>query len=317
MSSDKGKGRANDDEATSQAQTDGPRDSSMASRVAASAASLARSTFASSNGDEMNQSAAAALANSGKGQASSTGGSTTWAEMSRASQQPTFQTSSSTFKTSQNEEHIRQSENEFSSFLDGIDSFTPSQNLGDDHQEGLEAGFGEAWTRSQDSLHITPPKPAEYRTITEQERHDGEDVLAILSAPEDMNVPFEAPPEDDENYDWGLTPEQLSKLRAMTRDIFPPPEPHQAIAPNHPLNLVPHIDDTDFINANSQAAMDVWRDQWHDVLTRYTDEVWGGLLPLVREARKEVDEMQSGEPQTTQPKALRRLGAVLGHLRKY
>lgn len=318
MSSDKGKGRAHDDEAASQAQPDGPQDSSMASRVAASAAGLARSAFASPNQNELNQSAAAALSNSGKGQASSTGGSSAWAETSRTSQQPTFQTSSSNaFRPSQNEEHIRQSENEFSSFLDGIDSFTPSQDSGAGHPEGLDVGFGAAWTQSQDRLNLAPPGPAEYQTVVEQERHDGEEVLAILSAPGEVNDPFEAPPEDDENYDWGLTPEQLSKLRAMTKDILPPPEPHQAIAPSNQLNLVPHTDDTDFINASSQAAVDVWRDQWEGVLTRYADEVWGGLLPLVREARKEVEEMQSGEPQTTEPKALRRLGAVLGHLRKY
>jgi hypothetical protein len=58
--------------------------------------------------------------------------------------------------------------------------------------------------------------------------------------------------------------------------------------------------------------------QWESVLTRYTDEVWGNLLPLVTEARKEIKASKdkqvgsSNEP----PKALRRLQIVLDHLRK-
>lgn len=318
MSSDKGKGRAKDDEAANRTRSDRPQDPSIVSRVAASASGLARSALASPNGNELNQSAAAALADSGKGRASSTGGSSAWAESSRVSEQPNLRMSSSNaFRPSQNEEHIRQSENEFSSFLDGIDTFTPSQNLDDGHSEALDGGFGGAWTRSQAPSNVTPSRPAGYRTVADQERHDGEEVLAILSSSEEMNAPFEPLPEDDENYDWDLTQEQLSELRAMTKDIFPPPEPHETISPNNPLNLVPHVDDTDFINAHSQAAVDAWRDQWQDVLTRYADEVWGGLLPLVKEARKEVEELQSGEEPTVQPKALRRLGAILGHLRKY
>lgn len=320
MSSDKGKARAQDDEGESQTRPEGPQDPSIASRVAASARGLTRSAFASPSGNELNESAAAAIANSGKGQAPSAGGSSAWAETSRASQQPTPQTSSSNaFRPSQNEEHIRQSENEFSSFLDGIDSFTPSQNLEAAPSAAVKGSlsFGEAWARSQIPRNVTPPKPMEYRTVAEQEGRDGEDVLAILSSSDDMNVPFEAAPEDDENYDWGLSQEQISELRAMIKDFLPPPEPHQAASPSNPLNLVPHVEDADFINAHSQAAVDAWRDQWEGVLTRYADEVWGGLLPLVKEARKEVEGMQSGGEQTMQPKALRRLGAILGHLRDY
>jgi hypothetical protein len=317
MTSNKGKGRARGEEVTDQSRADGPQEQSIASRVAASAHGLASSALASPNGNELNQRAAAALANSGKGQASSTGGSSAWAESSRTISQHVVQPSSSnSFRPTQNEEYIRKSENEFSSFLDGIDTFTPSQTLGGRHFGDLDNSFGVAWHRSQPSPNITPSKHIGYQTVAEQELHDGDEVLSMLSAPEDMNVPFEIP-EDDEYYDWGLTQEQISQLRAMTKDLLPPPEPHQSITLHNPLNLIPHVDDTDFINANSQAAVDAWRDQWQDVLTRYTDEVWGGLLPLVKEARREVEGLQSGEEPTVQPKALRRLGAILGHLRKY
>ncbi|KAK8903160.1 hypothetical protein QC760_008643 [Botrytis cinerea] len=65
-----------------------------------------------------------------------------------------------------------------------------------------------------------------------------------------------------------------------------------------------------------------WKSDWEGVLKGYTDEVWGGLLPLVREAREELkaeeeksDGGKGGGNEKGNLKALRRLGAVLGHLR--
>ncbi|KAF7890598.1 hypothetical protein EAF00_008913 [Botryotinia globosa] len=63
-----------------------------------------------------------------------------------------------------------------------------------------------------------------------------------------------------------------------------------------------------------------WKSDWQGVLQGYTDEVWGGLIPLVREAREELKvEEQKGDggqgKEMGNLKALRRLGAVLGHLR--
>jgi hypothetical protein len=323
MGKGKGKVRAHHDEAAvneavNEARADEPEAPSIASRVAASASGLTRSVFRHSNGSELNSSVADSLANTGKGQSSSAGHGSAWAESSRAQQQTTPQTTSSiAFKAGPSEEHIKQSENEFSSFLDGIDTFSPSQNLENGYSAGLNDGFRETWPRSQITRDGTQPRPVMHRTVAEQENHDGEEVLSILSAPGGINTPLEAPREDDEDYDWGLTQEQISQLRAMTKDILPPPETHIAISPDHPLNLVPQVEETTFIHGQSQTSVEAWREQWQDVLTRYTDEVWGGLLPLVREARKEVEGFQSGESPTMQPKALRRLEAILGHLRQY
>ncbi|TEY75940.1 hypothetical protein BOTCAL_0062g00150 [Botryotinia calthae] len=65
-----------------------------------------------------------------------------------------------------------------------------------------------------------------------------------------------------------------------------------------------------------------WKSDWEGVLKGYTDEVWGGLLPLVREAREEFkteeeksDGDKEGGNEKGNLKALRRLGSVLGHLR--
>ncbi|TGO59679.1 hypothetical protein BOTNAR_0158g00010 [Botryotinia narcissicola] len=67
-------------------------------------------------------------------------------------------------------------------------------------------------------------------------------------------------------------------------------------------------------------AKEEWKSDWEGVLQGYTDEVWGGLIPLVREAREELKvEEQKGDGgqgrEMGNLKALRRLGAVLGHLR--
>ncbi|TGO55503.1 hypothetical protein BCON_0091g00190 [Botryotinia convoluta] len=69
-----------------------------------------------------------------------------------------------------------------------------------------------------------------------------------------------------------------------------------------------------------EKAKEEWKSDWEGVLRGYTDEVWGGLLPLVREAREELKvEEEKGDggegKQRGNLKALRRLGAVLGHLR--
>jgi len=316
MSGEKGKGRARGDEDGDKGQPD--EQPSMLSRVAASATGLTRSAFASPNNNELNERAAAALADSGKGQvgqAFSSSGSSAWAESSKAPQQNIGQASSaSSFRVGHNEEHIRQSENEFSSFLDGIDSFTPSEDAAVGHFAigGLGDDLGEAWRRSVPASNLPSHKPV-YGSVAEQQALDGEEVLAILSQNGTMGETFE-PPQEDENYDWGLSAEQLSQLRAMTKDLFPPIQAHGAIDPDHPLNLAPN-----FESAYGQPleGSDEWREQWDGVLNRYTDEVWGGLLPLVKEARQEVEDLRNNPSSTEQPKALRRLGAILGHLRKY
>ena len=316
MSGKKGKSRAKGDEDGDEEYSEGLP--SMLSRVAASATGLTRSTFTSPSRNELHERAAAALADSGKGQfrwTASSNSDSAWAESSKAPQQQLHQTSSAnSFRVGHSEEHIRQSEEEFSSFLNGIDSFAPSEESGDSRTPADDQGIGlpEAWTRQQAALDLPSQKPA-YGSVSEQQIRDGEGVLAILSQTDSTEDTFE-PPREDENYDWGLSPEQLSQLRDMTKDLFPSIEAHGAIDPDHPLNLVPNFEAT---YGQLPAGSTDWREQWDGVLNRYTDEVWGDLLPLVKEARKEVEELRNDPSSTEQPKALRRLGAILGHLRKY
>lgn len=132
------------------------------------------------------------------------------------------------------------------------------------------------------------------------------------------------PPEDleegDENFNWGLSVEQLSKLRDLTKYLFPPPAQHATISPDNPLNLI--IEGTGIMPSGMQHTSTnthletATREQWESVLTRYADEVWGGLLPLVKEARQEIEDAGHSSSGPDQPTALRRLGAILGHLQQ-
>ncbi|QSZ32884.1 hypothetical protein DSL72_002465 [Monilinia vaccinii-corymbosi] len=69
--------------------------------------------------------------------------------------------------------------------------------------------------------------------------------------------------------------------------------------------------------------MEKWKSDWEGVLNGYTDEVWGGLLPLVKEAREELEGKEEGNEEEEGKRksergelmALKRLELVLGHLR--
>ncbi|CZR53825.1 uncharacterized protein PAC_03707 [Phialocephala subalpina] len=305
MSNSKGKGPATGDEDGEINTSETSTEPSFLSRVTASASGLTRNAFSRPAGNELNQQVATALSDAGKGQSSSgTPREGSWEQSSKFSQFSHYAqaSGSSGLRAGQTEAHVRQSENEFSDFLDGIDSFTPPEGI----TTGLPDGFEQAWAHSQ-GVQPQPNINSAPRTVEEQERREGEDVLALLSDPSALDEQFEGPEEDDEHYDWGLSQDQIIELRAMTKEMFPPPEQHTGVSANNPLNLIPMSGEFD---------QQQWFEQWDGVLNRYADEVWGGLLPLVAEARKELDEMQNGDPPMEQPKALRRLNAILGHLQK-
>ncbi len=306
---DKGKSLARPHQKEETAPSNEPSNSeSLFSRITASATGLTRSTFSVPPVNELSSQAATALAGSVKGQSlsSNINGSSAWAESSKAAQQANQGQSSGSgsagLRTGHHEQHVQQSENEFSSFLDGIDSFTPSENVAFSSDRELE----DAWHRSQVAPRgSTVPE----RSVSQQESRDGDEVLAILSAPRELKQDFE-PPQHDQEYDWGLSKEQLIQLRAMTKEIFLLPEPHVGVAADHPLNLNPNLE------GEPDEAREHWREQWESVLTRYTDEVWGGLLPLVKQAQEEIEGMGEGETAKEKPAALMRLEAILGHLQQ-
>jgi len=309
----KGKGRAPIQDTEDPAPPDESSSSrSLFSRITASATGLTRSTFTTPTANELSNQAATAFANSSKVQAlgSNDNESSSWTESSKIAPQTDYGQAGAGpagLRNRNHEQHIQHSENEFSSFLDGVDSFTPSEDFGTIADRGLENTLeNDAWERSQ-AFHLHESRGQE-RTVAEQEACDGEGVLAILSSPAVFEDDFEDTL-DDMDYDWGLSSDQLIQIRAMAREILPPPERHLGVAADHPLNMNPDSD------GEPSEAREHWREQWEGVLTRYTDEVWGGLLPLVKQAKQEMGEM-GHEGMKEKPTALRRLEAILGHLQK-
>ena len=69
----------------------------------------------------LNESTATALASARKGQSSRSNEGTAWVESTRAGLSSNQPDGPKTFKAGHNEQHIAQSEDEFSLFLDGID----------------------------------------------------------------------------------------------------------------------------------------------------------------------------------------------------
>lgn len=314
MSTDKGKGK---DKSSASKQTPNSKedeDPSMLSRIAASANGLTRNI---SSGPSNNDSMVASLANSGKGHSSSSSGSTasTWTANSiKQNPNHVLPNGLASVKSGHSEEHERVSEQEFASFLDGIDTFTPSEpsgTMGVDSYKDIGATWGQAWAHAQtiepqESVSSAAPN----RTVAEQEAQDGQEVLDLLSSTGWISKEFEALPEDQapEDYTWGLSPEQISQIKIMTRHLGIPVS-HMGVDINHPLNLVPELD-------TESREHWKWIVEWEGVLTRYSDEVWGSLLPLVQEARQEVEEIREQYTIPERPTAVRRLEAILGHLRR-
>ena len=168
--------------------------------------------------------------------------------------------------------------------------------------------LGEAWTRS---IPVRGPHKTVggATTVEKQIQRDGSEVVNLLTQPGGAQD-FEPPGHEEEHFDWGLSTEQLIKIRDLTKDLLPPPEPHTGMSVDHPLNLIPNFE---FQAANEEQclAVEARQSQWESVLHRYADEVWGGLLPLVKEARVELSDAKKQEPDLGHMTALRRLKAVL------
>lgn len=346
MNGEKGKGRANDLGESDKPPFDKPSlhdSNSILERVSASATGLAQSAFAAPARNELSDAESAALTGVGKGHQAG-GSSGSWAESSRINQQsglPTPQILSLlSIRAGHKEEHIRDVESGFSSFLDGIDSFTPSSEPLDksdpsSHERALDVLPEHASILT--GIRRDLAEEVRYNTVDEQQQHDGDAVLSILLYPSTTLDHLEALSVEEEAFNLDLTDQQISRFRELIDDLFPPPNQHIPTPIEHPLNLLPHVVSasttsdptisldttpeefhTYFGDVPRNEARQMWIEQWEGVLTKYTDEVWGNLLPLVVEAREEVKAIKEDKPTTTleQSKALRRLRLVLDHVRK-
>ncbi|KAL3421315.1 hypothetical protein PVAG01_07761 [Phlyctema vagabunda] len=337
MADKKGKGRA----ATLDQSTDTPTHNdaspaSMLSRVAASASGLTKHALGAPSRNELDAQAKAVLTNSGKGQSSSYGASSSSTDQAsdvtseqRAPGSHQQGAAASSLRSGHSEQHVQKSENEFLSFLDGIDSFIPSGDVGEPSlgmEKHDQSSWGEVWANHQllDESAFSKRQEKETGTVAEQEKRDGADVLALLSEPVPDEA-LEAPVEEE--VVWHLSAEQRDQIRELAQDILTTAEPHGQVKPYGLLNLVPSFEASNIMRmpiSETETPQELYlytginresfREQWNDVLYRYADEVWGDILPLVVEARREVEEMEPVEQITEMPSAVRRLQAILQHL---
>lgn len=356
MNDDKGKGRASavPNESLKDGASDAPNQMSAFSKIISSAAGLAGSAISVPSSKEVNDAHGAYLGESGKSRPASTSNSTSsWAESSNSGGRinRSGAPEPARLRNGHEELHVLHMESEFSLFLDGFassptfDGIGPlmppqdlppsleqelSTNAGVDRFAPTQGDFVRRAVRAPQTTsdHVDRQRNANC-TVQEQERLDGVEVLAILNGPSVMDENIGSN-EDLDNYDLRLTAEQMSKIRSITDKILPPAQMHTAPAPGHPLNLRPNLNvfpaavstfDYDLsvpIDPENEAR-NTWlafMDQWDNVLAAYTDEVWGNLLPLVKEARQEIETFVDGRDVPETPMALRRLGLILSHFRR-
>jgi hypothetical protein len=160
--------------------------------------------------------------------------------------------------------------------------------------------------------------------VEEQQLRDGQDVVNLLANYNEEVLDFDG--------DVTITESELPKLRAAlfggdaathqseaewdnVLNFIPdflrtPNDGSHGITPSHEVTIALGVSDP--VDAGH-----IWLEQWHRVLTSYTDEVWvdlGALLHKYREEVKQLEEAKPGQP-PPETKALQRLRQILAHLR--
>lgn len=328
---------------------------SVFSRIAQSAASLGRDMVSArpSGGDLASLTSADKGGQAGRGQPSA---ATAAGEGSASAAFPSWATPRS--GSSHAQQHATAQDEAFSQFLDGtsIDMSMHTEPIVGLDNAVMEEAWSQktTWPPQTQSTEVQASTNTQWQNqpppsaVAEQERHDGLDVVNLLAV--------DGPAEEEPNYgDIELAEDEITALkRALFGDRNSEQQYSSTTTSNDwdtVLNFIP-----DFVRPSSgggyeeepssaqfgtaaptksretQAALGLthssestrqWLDQWHGVLTRYDDEVWGGLSPLVAQAREEVDQLQQSEADTSpadqQPAsttALDRLRQILGHLRE-
>ncbi|KAG9253536.1 uncharacterized protein F5Z01DRAFT_637280 [Emericellopsis atlantica] len=155
------------------------------------------------------------------------------------------------------------------------------------------------------------------------EARDGSGVLELLSSADALEEVYSMSENDD-----SVDPQAADMLR---KALFEAPGSRN-VPWDHLLNFEPDFISTPKGDSNEafnqlgtndvDEAREMWVDQWRDVLSSYTDEVWGALEPLVVAARQEV-EAAAGASDTVHKDnnlkasngALQRLRMILAHVR--
>lgn len=329
-SGDKGKNRAKVEDGAersnnvvdhSESQTN---QDSIASRVLASAAGLAKDVMGSSSGSLTSSLAASTSAN-GKTVPSSAGtGIQKGAESSHS-----IQKSSTAVSDSNQRQEAFRTQQEDASIME---EYTQFQQHGDPlNQEFLTAPLQKSndWAAQFNDFQ---------NHVKEYSQSDGLEVQLLLSDPyfnamtdTPEPVPDLTPSDVSDLFGSIYTAEEEDAAKQLKKDL-PPAPIFQPIAADNSRNLVANLEamlepseytgyDTSHafqgpIHFHSQEQQKQWYHQWSGVLNQYTDEVWGDMLPLVREEQKHAEAIIDGK-EDLGSRSVQRLNMILGHVEQY
>ncbi|OAQ64152.1 hypothetical protein VFPPC_05476 [Pochonia chlamydosporia 170] len=151
------------------------------------------------------------------------------------------------------------------------------------------------------------------RSITQQEALDGSDVVELLLQPDIANS---FPVDESEE----LTPLEAARLQDAlfgSGSAWPFWDRLLNFNPDFVTGLEESGRSVEIMGTTDAGlARSTWLKQWNDVLTSYTDEVWGDLEPLAMQAKEELEKATyTDELPDSSTAALDRLRLILKHLR--
>lgn len=333
---EKGKGRADENRGAT-ARTENA--SSLASRVFASAAGLARD-FASGSNGELASTLASSSAIAEKSQRAN--GSTApavWREGFANRGDRALNDGSIQFQAPRQNDSLRSVQVKTPTDLD-LGAFIAETgyhgHLNTDQPESASAWVAQftpapGFAHNEHDGHTNNLRTETYIP----EVHDGAEVTQLLSDPafcagpdpSEMTTTMQDLNEQQVSH---LFPQEFTETEQHVvnhiRSNLPQASTHRPMPTDHPLNLQPakrmwaEIEDlaTSIENGSdsyfaSAGLREHWLSEWNDVLNSYTDEVWGELLPAVQTARMQLEEMRIGA-NNLDTKAIARLKMILGHL---
>lgn len=215
-------------------------------------------------------------------------------------------------------------------------SFQYSSGLPDNKTEPLNwaAEFSNGSAVQSAPLHSYTPLPTNGH-VHQAEMTDGADVLDLLADPTfspgaDL---YEIPQIDDtveqdasDLFGENFNAEEQQLAQTM-RSNLPAPPTHGRINTAHPnsLNFASDGDAFDRLcetldrvsltdgDAHHSAFLTQLQRDWEAVSGSYTDEVWGDMLPDVKQAQEEIQAVTSGK-RPLDSKAVARLKMILNHI---
>jgi hypothetical protein len=257
------------------------------------------------------------------------------------------------FRTQGNSEMNALAEFDFDKFLSGADSFQLQPDFQGHYPEQPTSWTNDFKSNDDPGQAARTEVGVEVGTIVQsfETDHanfdhldpydDGAEVRMLLSDPafnaftdtSDMmsaTGPSEATVND--LFPQTFSPEEQNAADRI-RSALPAPPVHKAVPADHPLNLRPRSDEEKEslqqelqdvetthngivrgqMSFSSDSQREHWVSEWDDVLNSYSDEVWGNMLPAVKAAKDQLEEVRAGAT-TVDTKAIARLKMILGHV---